>query len=245
MLYNDFKVMSIDCQEIQDLHAVETIDSDSGKKTSRVPYFIAIILEIILLYFVNNFLNNSITALAPYSANTYPGFLVKTINALASFKVPFLTTVFISCLWAVNLAITIALLGNLTLTLYHPRWFHHLVKGLLLGLAVLPVYVIFHLFPFELDSPTKQTLIKVILIIIMAGLALGFVFQMVQFVFSFRKKIRYDRDKKRQEFISTLVVPASSELSQPSSPELSESSPPQLPEPTGSMPPDQPPENKT
>jgi hypothetical protein len=158
------------------------IDSESGKNLSRKPYFIAIIIEIILLYFVNNFLHNSITALAPYVTSTYPSFIVKTINALASFKVPSLTTEFISCLWAINLAITIALLGNLALTLYHPRWFHHLVKGLLLGLAVLPVYVIYHLFPFELDSETKQTLVRAILIIIMAGLALGFIYQMVQFV---------------------------------------------------------------
>jgi hypothetical protein len=218
--------MSIENPEIQDLHAVEVIDSESGKNLSRKPYFIAIIIEIILLYFVNNFLHNSITGLAPYVTSTYPSFIVKTINAMASFKVPFLTAEFNSCLWAINLAITVALLGNLALTLYHPRWFHHLLKGLLLGLAVLPAYVIFHLFPFELDSQMHQTLIRIALIVIMAGLALGFIYQMAMFVIYYRKKIKIDREKKQQAFIASLVVPVSTEPSQPQSSEHLGSTPP-------------------
>ncbi len=197
-------------------------------KTSRVPYFVAIAVEIILLYVINNFLSNHITALAPYVTNTYPSFIVKSVNALASFKVPFLSSKFISCLWAINLAITCALLGNLALTLYHPRWFHHLIKGLLLAIAILPVYVTWHLFPFDFKTPVYETLARVILLVLAGGLAIGGIVRIVLFLKYVRQKIESDREKVRNVLLPASVV---------ATPETGESETKRTPEPPASQPP--------
>jgi hypothetical protein len=177
----------------------EVIPTESDKKISRTPYFVAMFIEIVLLYVVNNILQNNVTALAPYVTNTYPGFIVKSVNALASLKVSFMTIEFTSCLWAVNLAITFAILGNLALTLYHPRWFHHLMKGLLLGIAILPVYVILRLFPFEFGTLTPANVTRIVLITIMSGLALGFIVRLAFFIKYFLLNLKSEKKKSRSD----------------------------------------------
>ena len=153
-------------------------------------YLGAIAVSIIWLYVVNNLFVDAIPPLAPYVINTYPKFVVDVVNFLAGIHATLFSAKFVDCLWAINLSLTLSIIGNLVLLLHRPRWFLHLVKGLLLGIAILPIYVVFKIFPFNLAAASSESLIRLILIVFAGGLAAGFVVEMVRFVLALLDHLR-------------------------------------------------------
>jgi hypothetical protein len=119
-------------------------------KTSQPPrlpaYYVSIAIDIILLYVINNLIYMNIPAL-------HNGRLV-------------------SCLWAINLALTVGILGNFILLLYRKLWTYHFVQMLVDALTVLTLFVIFRWFPFNLDSAHSQDIVKIVLIVVMVGMGI-------------------------------------------------------------------------
>ncbi len=126
----------------------------SSKEPRVVNYYIAIAVDIILLYFFNNIVFANIFFLS-----------AKDLT---------------NCLWAINLALGIGIIGNFIFLLYRPRWFRHLVQAVLNALAVLAVYVIFRVFPFTFTDDVWRTVARIIMIIIMVGAGIGFVVEVVK-----------------------------------------------------------------
>lgn len=126
----------------------------SSPKPSVANFYVGIAADIILLYFFNNIIFVNIS------------FLV--------------TKQFISCLWAINLALGIGIIGNFILLLYRPKWFVHLVEAIINILVVLAVYTVYRIFPFNFSAGGLQTAARVILLIIMAGTAIGFIVEAVK-----------------------------------------------------------------
>ena len=132
------------------------------KPPSVVNYYVAIAVDIVLLYVLNN---------------------------LQYFNLSFIAENYISVLWAVNLALGFGIVGNFVLLLYRPRWFHHLVQAVLCALAVFAVYIIYRIFPFEFDSGNFSSALRIVLIIIMAGLGIGLLTEFAVLIKSlFQKK---------------------------------------------------------
>jgi hypothetical protein len=212
----------------------EVTDSPEGpgKNTSHsyARYIVAMALEVILLYVFNNLLHNYISTLAPYVSDTYPRFIVNIIDTIAGWHVPYFTDAFTSCLWAVNTALGFAIVANLVLLLYHPKWFHHLAKGLIFALAVLPVYIVFKTFPFEFSNDTAASATKVILIIVQAGMALGFIIEIILFALALFHKIRNNKEKIRR---------SPEDISGPKLKEVPARAPEEYPEPIKPQPPPQ------
>jgi hypothetical protein len=141
----------------------------------------ALAICIVLLYILNNILQNYIMPLDPNISKDYPGFIVAIINGLAGMKVHFLTEGFISCLWAVNTALTVAILGYFSLLLYRPRWYLHLVQALICLVAILPFYIIYVKFPLFFSTASATDHARIALYVIMAIFAAGFISEFTRF----------------------------------------------------------------
>jgi hypothetical protein len=122
----------------------------AGIKEARVPrlpfYYVSITIDIILLYVINNLIYMNIAALD--------------------------TGRFISCHWAINLALTTGILGNFILLLYRPLWAFDCVQMLVNFLIVLALFIIYRWFPFNLNSDSAQHIVKIILMAVMAGMGI-------------------------------------------------------------------------
>ncbi len=115
-------------------------------KAKKSEYIAAIIVNIILLYIFNNLLN---------------------------WHVYFITNALNSILWIINLAIIITILGNILLLAYNPGWFRHVMKIILNMVAIVAVYNIFTVFPFNFNSFLIDWSVTIALIFIMAGIAIA------------------------------------------------------------------------
>ena len=127
----------------------------SSKEPRVVSYYVAISVDIILLYFFNNIIFASISFLSSKDL--------------------------INCLWAINLALGAGIIGNFIFLLYRPRWFYHLIQAVLSALVILAVYTIYRIFPFTFGVDIFRTITRIILLIIMAGTAIGFMVELVKF----------------------------------------------------------------
>ncbi len=126
----------------------------AGSEASVANYYLSMAADIILLYFFNNI-----------------------IYANLSFLV---TKDYISCLWAINLALSIGIIGNFILLLYRPRWFPHLVQAVFNILAAFAVFVVFKTFPFTITAQNLEQGVKIALIVIIAALLIGTIIELVK-----------------------------------------------------------------
>jgi hypothetical protein len=128
------------------------------KKTIKAPgvtnFYLGIAIDIILLYAFNNirYLNISIL----------------------------LTDNYVSCLWAINLALGMGIIGNFILLLYRPLWYYHLTQFVINILVVLAFYVFYHMFPLNFSQDIIQTAINIVLILIMIGVGIGAIVDLVR-----------------------------------------------------------------
>ena len=106
------------------------------------------------------------------------------LNNLQYFGISFITGDYISCLWAINLALSCGIIGNFVLLLYRPRWFHYLVRVALDALAILAIYIVFSVFPLSLTDEIFNSITRGILILIMAGFFVGFGVELLKLAIS-------------------------------------------------------------
>ncbi len=160
-------------QAISNENAIETKPVVPAK---RGKYFAGIIVCIVLLYFFNNLLSIYLISV-PEGSNIFKAIAV---SAYTQVKIPFLADSFINCLWAINLALGLGIMGNFTLLFYRPLWFYYLLQAFLIALGILPVYLVHNIFPFVIDSESIQSLVKtglIVFIILLAAVALFMLFK--------------------------------------------------------------------
>ncbi len=130
---------------------------------------------------------NGVSSTEPSIANYYVGMAADIIllyffNNIKYVEIPFLTTKdYISCLWAINLALGAGIIGNFVLLFYRPRWFPHLVQAILNALSILAVYIIYKIFPFSFSAISFQTATRIALILIMAAIGIGLIVEVIKF----------------------------------------------------------------
>jgi cbb3-type cytochrome oxidase subunit 3 len=164
----------------------------------NIGYLIVMAISIILLYVVNNLFVDAIAPLEPYVINTYPKLIISAINFFVNLHSLIFSDDLVKYLWSINLVLSLSIVGNLVLLIWHPRWFIHLLKGLLLGLAVLPVFLVLTRFPFAVQSQIWQTVLKAFLFtLIVMLMAVAFI-EIVRFIFALQNKIRADRSRVSQ-----------------------------------------------
>jgi hypothetical protein len=157
-------------------------------KSGVAGYFVTMAVATVLLYVLNNISTNQLQPIDPTLTTYYPGWVVDISNNLAAMHVPYLTRFFISCLWAINLFLGFTLMGNFTLLLYRPRWFHHLVMLVICALGILAVYVFYQVFPLDIYSDGLKTLVRVSLWVIMAAIAVALVLRLFPLIKALKER---------------------------------------------------------
>jgi len=170
-------------QAISNENAIETQPIVPAK---RGKYFAGIIVCIVLLYFFNNLLSLYLLSV-PEGSNIIKAILV---SAYTQVKIPFLADSFINCLWAINLALGLGLMGNFWFLFYRPRWFYYFLQAFLIAVGILPVYLVHKIFPFVIDSESLQSLVKTGLIVFMVILSAVVVFMFIKSAVIFVRTIR-------------------------------------------------------
>jgi hypothetical protein len=120
------------------------------KSVKRSEYIIAIIVNLILLYIVNNILNWNLSFISP------------TFNQI---------------LWALNLAIGVSIVGNILFILYNPTWFRHLIKTVMNFFGLIAVYILYKIFPLITNHYYMFLYYKILFILIMVGLVIAIFFE--------------------------------------------------------------------
>lgn len=168
-------------------------NKEESKREFRVAnYLIAIFINIFVLYVVNNLVPNIPHPIDQYASKDYPGLIESIVNWAANFQASFLTHDFVSCLWAINLALGLAIMGNFFLLLYRPRWFHHLVQAIICAAGFVAVFLVLRTFPFSVSSSFLIIVIRAFLIALIIGLSIGLIVELIRFVrspISFRKNV--------------------------------------------------------
>ncbi len=125
------------------------------KKERTGEYIATIIVNIILLYIFNNLLN---------------------------WNIHFVTSALNEVLWIINLSIIAAIIGNVLLLLYHPEWFRHVMKIILNIFALIAVYFLFTVFPFNFNNFILNAGLYVLLLLGIIGLGIAIVVEFFQLV---------------------------------------------------------------
>ncbi len=123
-----------------------------GNSEEKREYVIAIIFNLILLYVFNNLFN---------------------------WHINFVTSALINILWIINLSITVSILGNALLLIYHPNLFRHVMKTIINIFAFVAVFFLYVTFPFNFSNFYLYWTLNILLFIIMVGLAISIIVELV------------------------------------------------------------------
>jgi hypothetical protein len=94
--------------------------------------------------------------------------------------VPFITASFDDVLWALNLSIGATIIANALFIAYDAAWFRHLAQIVLDGLALLSVYTLYSVFPFDFESAWLSDIVNIVLLLTMLAVAIALVVQVVR-----------------------------------------------------------------
>lgn len=123
-----------------------------GNMDEKREYIVAIIFNLILLFVFNNLLN---------------------------WHVNFVTSALTNILWIINLSISIAILGNALLLIYHPNLFRHVMKTVINIFAFIAAFFLYMTFPFNFNNFYLYWTLNILLVIIMVVLAISIIVEIV------------------------------------------------------------------
>lgn len=117
------------------------------------------------------------------------GALLWVMNALPSWRVPFLLDSYSRTLPAINLSLWVQIAMNIVLIFYHPRFFHHLGQVVIAGFSIFAIATIAAVFPLDFSSivlpataPTLNLIARLALYIAMGGTAIGAIVHFFKFL---------------------------------------------------------------
>jgi hypothetical protein len=99
--------------------------------------------------------------------------LLYVVHHLVAWGVSFITPAWNDVLWAVDLSLQATIFANVLFLIYDARWFHSLVQVVPAGVAVLALWWIYQIFPFDLGSAGMNDLGRLGLIALMLAAAIG------------------------------------------------------------------------
>jgi hypothetical protein len=99
---------------------------------------------------------------------------------LLEWGVPFLTPSFNDVLWALTLSIGATIIANALFIVYDRTWFRHLAQLVLDGLALVSVYTLYRVFPFDFSSAGLTTAVNLALLFTLFGVTVALLVQIVR-----------------------------------------------------------------
>ncbi len=123
------------------------------KEAKRSDFIVAIIVNIIFFYIVNNLLN---------------------------WHISFITPSFQDVLWIINLSIEANILANLIFLFYNPGWFRSSVQIILNIIGFYVAYLLYTVFPFTFSNINYTYGLQILLIIAMIGIVIATVVEILK-----------------------------------------------------------------
>ena len=133
------------------------------KAINKSEYIFAIIANLIILYIANNIMN---------------------------WNLSFISATFRQVLWAINLAIGSAIIGNILFLFYDPSWFRHLLKVFINILGLIAVYTFYIIFPLNFSQNLISLGVIFALIVMMIAFALVTAFEVFKMFFEIYQRTK-------------------------------------------------------
>ncbi len=132
------------------------------KEPKRPEFFIAIIVNIILLYVVNN---------------------------LVSWNISFITASFNDILWIFNISIVANILANIIFLIYFAGWLKNIIQVLLNIIGILVVYYLYVVFPFVFSNTLITWGLEMALILALFAIVVATFVEAARFILIYIIKI--------------------------------------------------------
>ncbi|MEG3224682.1 MAG: hypothetical protein BME94_03905 [Methanobacteriales archaeon Met13] len=128
--------------------------AENQKEPSRTSFLVAIIVNIIFIYVVNQL---------PY------------------WNLSFIASSWTQTLWILNLSLIVTIIGNVLFLLYNPQWFRSLAQIVMNAFVFLAIQTLYNVFPFTLSS-TMALVVVILLILMMVGVFIAILVEVVKLV---------------------------------------------------------------
>jgi len=125
----------------------------------RFGYFIAIIVNAVMIYVANNLLN---------------------------WNLPFLTESFQQTLWAINLSLGVSMFINFTFLFFDPTWFKNLMQAIANIFSAVSVFVFRSVFPLELPE-NIASVVNIALMVLFGLILLTVIIELVNAIRNYRR----------------------------------------------------------
>lgn len=132
------------------------------KEPKKPEFIVAIIVNIIFLYVVNN---------------------------LVSWNISFITASFNDVLWIFNISIVANILANIIYLVYHSDWLRSIIQVVLNIIGFLVVYYLYVVFPFVFSSSWIIYGLKFALIVTMIALVIATFVEALKFILKYVVKV--------------------------------------------------------
>lgn len=135
----------------------------SKEKDARKSEFIgAIIVNLIMLYIVNNVLSWNLGFIAP------------------SFQ---------DVVWIFNISICSTIVANVIFLAYHPGWFRSIIQIILNILGFLVCYYLYIIFPFIFSQAAYTIVLKILIILGMVALVIASLVEVARLILRIKKPV--------------------------------------------------------
>lgn len=135
----------------------------SKEKKAKTSEFIgAIIVNVIVLYVVNN---------------------------LLSWHLGFILPSFQDVLWILNISIGMTILANIIFLIYHPGWFRSIMQIILNILGFMVCYYLYTIFPFIFSNAAYTIALKILIILGMVGVIIASIVEVFRLILRLLKHL--------------------------------------------------------
>lgn len=121
------------------------------QRSNRAGYVIAIVINLVLLF---------------------------VFHQLPNWNLPFITQAWPDVLWAFDLSIGATIAANLAYLAYDTPWFKHITQIVLNILALVVIYTLYRVFPFDF-GPTGDWIARIVLLIGLFGVGVAVIIEVI------------------------------------------------------------------
>lgn len=131
-------------------------------RSRRFGYIVSIILNLLILYGVNN---------------------------LVRWEVPYLTEDFSNAVWAFNLSLSVSIFMYAVFLFFDRRWFKHFMVAITNLFSIVSMYVFWKVFPIDIPESTVYW-VNSGLFILMGAVLLSAILEVVNAIRAYRKSVQ-------------------------------------------------------
>ena len=140
--------------------------------------------------FLKNFLKEKEPKSSEFIAAIVVNLIVLYIvNNLLSWNLSFITASFQDVIWIFNLSLSATIIANIIFLIYHPGWLRSIIRIILNILGFLVAYYLYTVFPFTFSNNLVTFSLEFALIVAMVVMVIVTIVEIVKFILRIIKSI--------------------------------------------------------